>query len=61
MGCLSALVVMSNSNATTVASIPASAQQQRQKPNILFIMGDNIGWMQGQARIESKQTWHCHH
>src|SRR6516165_315308 len=28
-----------------VASIPASAQQQ-QKPNILFIMGDDIGWMQ---------------
>src|SRR5262249_5546724 len=27
------------------ASIPASAQQQ-QKPNILFIMGDDIGWMQ---------------
>ncbi len=29
----------------TVASIPASAQQG-QKPNILFIMGDDIGWMQ---------------
>ena len=24
----------------------ASAQQQPQKPNILFIMGDDIGWMQ---------------
>ena len=36
---------------TTMASIPASAQQQQQqpqgqKPNILFIMGDDIGWMQ---------------
>ena len=31
--------------AVTVTSIPASAQQQ-QKPNILFIMGDDIGWMQ---------------
>ncbi|MCK1448821.1 arylsulfatase [Bradyrhizobium sp. 48] len=31
--------------ATTTASIPASAQQG-QKPNILFIMGDDIGWMQ---------------
>jgi arylsulfatase len=31
--------------AVTVASSPASAQQQ-QKPNILFIMGDDIGWMQ---------------
>ena len=31
--------------AVSVASAPASAQQQ-QKPNILFIMGDDIGWMQ---------------
>jgi hypothetical protein len=30
--------------AITVASLPAAAQQQ--KPNILFIMGDDIGWMQ---------------
>jgi arylsulfatase A-like enzyme len=29
----------------TLANSPASAQQQ-QKPNILFIMGDDIGWMQ---------------
>jgi arylsulfatase len=27
-----------------MGSLPASAQQQ--KPNILFIMGDDIGWMQ---------------
>src|SRR5262247_2154283 len=31
--------------ATMVMSAPAAAQQQ-QKPNILFIMGDDIGWMQ---------------
>jgi arylsulfatase A-like enzyme len=31
--------------AITVAGTPATAQQQ-QKPNILFIMGDDIGWMQ---------------
>ena len=31
--------------ATTAGSVPAAAQQQ-QKPNILFIMGDDIGWMQ---------------
>src|SRR5579871_5317216 len=31
--------------AVTAASSPAAAQQQ-QKPNILFIMGDDIGWMQ---------------
>ena len=31
--------------ATLVALTPAAAQQQ-QKPNILFIMGDDIGWMQ---------------
>jgi arylsulfatase len=31
--------------AVSMATAPASAQQQ-QKPNILFIMGDDIGWMQ---------------
>ena len=31
--------------AITAASLPAAAQQQ-QKPNILFIMGDDIGIMQ---------------
>jgi hypothetical protein len=30
--------------AFVAASLPASAQQL--KPNILFIMGDDIGWMQ---------------
>jgi arylsulfatase A-like enzyme len=38
-----ALVVLGT--ATTMASTPASAQEG-QKPNILFIMGDDIGWMQ---------------
>jgi arylsulfatase A-like enzyme len=28
------------------AVMPAAAQQQGAKPNILFIMGDDIGWMQ---------------
>src|SRR5258708_2805461 len=37
-----ALVVLCT--ATTMASAPASAQGP--KPNILFIMGDDIGWMQ---------------
>lgn len=27
-------------------AVPASAQAPQQKPNILFIMGDDIGWMQ---------------
>jgi arylsulfatase len=31
--------------AVSVAGAPAAAQPQ-QKPNILFIMGDDIGWMQ---------------
>ena len=31
--------------ALLVAGAPAAAQLQ-QKPNILFIMGDDIGWMQ---------------
>jgi arylsulfatase len=39
--CLGLLAVFS---AVMAASLPASAQQQ--KPNILFIMGDDIGWMQ---------------
>jgi len=30
--------------AATMTCAPAAAQQQ--KPNILFIMGDDIGWMQ---------------
>ena len=38
-----ALVVLCT--VTTMASNPAFAQQG-QKPNILFIMGDDIGWMQ---------------
>jgi arylsulfatase len=29
---------------TAIVSVPASAQQQQQKPNIIFIMGDDIGW-----------------
>ncbi len=38
--------------ATTLMSVPltapssALAQQEQQRPNILFIMGDDIGWMQ---------------
>jgi arylsulfatase A-like enzyme len=39
LGLLAALAAM------TVASPPAIAQQP-QKPNIVFIMGDDIGWMQ---------------
>ena len=30
----------------TVAARRPQAQQPAQKPNILFIMGDDIGWMQ---------------
>jgi len=32
--------------ATLVAALPAQASVQSGKPNILFIMGDDIGWMQ---------------
>src|SRR5215510_1604236 len=39
--CVGALASLA---AMTAASMPAAAQQQ--KPNILFIMGDDIGWMQ---------------
>jgi arylsulfatase len=27
-----------------VACTPAGAQQQQRPPNILFIMGDDVGW-----------------
>ena len=39
------LGLLAGAAAISMASAPASAQQQ-QKPNILFIMGDDIGWMQ---------------
>ena len=32
--------------ASTTALTPSSAMAQEQKPNIMFIMGDDIGWMQ---------------
>jgi arylsulfatase A-like enzyme len=38
---LSALVI-----SATVVCTPATAQEPAKKPNILFIMGDDIGWMQ---------------
>jgi arylsulfatase A-like enzyme len=41
--CLGLLAVLV---AAMAASVPATAQQQQQKPNILFIMGDDIGIMQ---------------
>jgi arylsulfatase A-like enzyme len=42
------LSVVAALTAVTMASAPAPAQQPQQqaKPNILFIMGDDIGWMQ---------------
>jgi arylsulfatase A-like enzyme len=30
--------------ATAIASVPASAQQQGERPNVIMIMGDDIGW-----------------
>ena len=39
------LALLSMFAAATLAGAPAIAQQP-QKPNILFIMGDDIGWMQ---------------
>ena len=30
--------------AMTVASVPATAQQQQRRPNIFVIMGDDVGW-----------------
>src|SRR5689334_21556620 len=39
------LGLLAGAATVSLASAPAAAQQQ-QKPNILFIMGDDIGWMQ---------------
>src|SRR5215467_217659 len=39
------LGLLAGTAAISMASAPAAAAQQ-QKPNILFIMGDDIGWMQ---------------
>ena len=39
------LGLLAASAVLVAAAVPAFAQQQ-QKPNILFIMGDDIGWMQ---------------
>jgi len=39
------LGLLAGTAAVSLASAPAAAQQQ-QKPNIVFIMGDDIGWMQ---------------
>src|SRR6187431_878241 len=43
-GIVTAAVLMASALACGLASAPANAQQG--KPNILFIMGDDIGWMQ---------------
>ncbi len=42
------LCLLASLAAVTIASAPAAAQQQQQqqKPNIMFIMGDDIGFMQ---------------
>jgi len=37
------LGVLASLVAVTMASVPTIAQQQ-QRPNIIFIMGDDIGW-----------------
>jgi hypothetical protein len=37
--------------AMMAAIMPATAQQQ--KPNIIFIMGDDIGWMQPSIYIRA--------
>lgn len=39
-----ALAVLSLAATTLLAGIPAQAQQAADKPNIIFIMGDDIGW-----------------
>jgi hypothetical protein len=38
------LCLLASSVAMMVAGSPATAQQQQQRPNIVVIMGDDIGW-----------------
>ena len=38
------LGLLALATAVTVASAPAAAQQQQRPPNILVIMGDDVGW-----------------
>ena len=38
------LAFMSLLLAVTVTILPAAAQQQQRRPNILVIMGDDVGW-----------------
>jgi arylsulfatase A-like enzyme len=38
--------------AATMMTSPQAIAQQQQKPNILFIMGDDIGWMQPSFRLQ---------
>src|SRR5215471_15399101 len=51
-GATAALILTASSTLLSWAQAPAPpaapspAQPQQQKPNILFIMGDDIGWMQ---------------
>ncbi len=40
------LSLLAGAAAVAAVSSQVSAQQQPTKPNILFIMGDDIGWMQ---------------
>lgn len=46
-GCSTAVLALATAlSLAPVAIAPMSAQAQQQQPNILFIMGDDIGWMQ---------------
>jgi arylsulfatase len=44
--CRSLLALLAGTAALACAAVPAQAQTPAKKPNILFIMGDDIGWMQ---------------
>jgi arylsulfatase A-like enzyme len=46
LGALTVVAVLWSSFTPAQAQQQPQAQQQTQKPNILFIMGDDIGWMQ---------------
>src|SRR5262245_48863920 len=55
------LGVMGLFAAVIATNAPATAQQPSQKPNILFIMGDDIGWMQPSIYHQGlvRENWIC--
>ncbi len=55
------LVGLATSGMILGASLPTLTQAADKKPNILFIMGDDIGWMQVGAYQNGMGLHHAQH